>query len=125
MALPSERFRRARPGIFLKLVGTVEIRRVRRGVEARADAESVDGSAPREEVAHPVLVETAAHEDRGIVEAARVEDAADLPGVVRKVAAVEPHALDADALGPQPRRERHHLPGRRLGVVGVEQERQA
>ena len=56
------------------------------------------------------------------MEAACVEDVPDLPGVVRKVAAVEPHALDANALGAQPRRERHRLLGRRLGVVRVQQE---
>ena len=46
------------------------------------------------------------------------------PRQCREIAAVEAHGADRDAVGLEPRRERDHLPGAGLGVVGVDQQRQ-
>ena len=69
-----------------------------------------------------VLIEAAAGEDRHVGKPAGVEDAAHAARQRDEIAGVETNAADGDALGLEPRRQRHDLPRRRFGVVGVEQQ---
>src|SRR5262249_40834577 len=83
---------------------------------------AVDRRAAADQIAQRELVQVAAREDGDLLEAAPIEDRAYPPGVVGEVAAVEANAVDADAARPEARAEYHHLLGRGLRIVGVEQE---
>src|SRR5207247_9756192 len=93
------------PRVLDQLVGAVEVGRVGRGDEARAEAEAVDRRAARDQVAQRVLVEVAAREDGDLTEPARIEDAPHPAGVLGQVAAVEAGPPHSDALA----RLRHTL----------------
>ncbi len=112
------------PGIFLQLVGAVERRRVLGGDEARADAVAADRGAGAHQRRELVLVQAAADEDVHIREPAVVENPPHRPGERGEIAAVDAHGAHRDAVGLELRRQRDHLAGRRLGVVGVDQQGQ-
>src|SRR5439155_3934452 len=101
------------PSVLDQLVGAVEVGRVGRGGEARAEAETVDRRAARDQITQRVLVEVAAREDGDLTQPARVEDAPHAARVLGQVAAVEPDAPDRDALA----RERDHFRRRLLRVA--------
>src|SRR3990172_6597577 len=106
-------------GVFLELVGAVEVGRVVRGAHVRADAEAVNRRAAREQDAHDVFIEIAAGEDAHLPQPAVVQYPAHVARVRREIAAVQAHGLDRDALAREARREPHDLLRRGLGVVGV------
>ena len=111
-----------RAGVFLQFVDGIQKWRIRSGDETGADAEAVYGCAQRHEFAQPVLVKIAARKDGRLAQARAVKDAAGAPRERREVAAVEPHALDRDALAPERRGERRNLAYRGFRVVGIDQE---
>src|SRR5437763_1026853 len=69
--------------------------------ELGADSEGVDGGAFGDERGDAMLVEVARGEDADLREAGFVEDVAHAASECREVAGIQPHGLDADALGPQ------------------------
>ena len=112
-------------GIFLQLIGAVERGRIGGGRKVRADAISIDRRIGLFQCHEPVLVETAAREDRHVGKPTLIENAPHAFGKRNQIAAVEAHAADTDTGSLQPRRKRHDLSGRGLGVVGIDQEDQA
>jgi len=82
-------------GLFLNLVGAIEIRRVGRGVQPRANAKSVNGRSGPDQLLQCVLVNAPACKYAGLFQPAVVEGAPNLSRVLREVAAVQAHASDS------------------------------
>ena len=108
-------------GILLQLVRAVQSRAVVGNVEARADAEAVDGRAAGDELRDAVLVEPAARENPDLAQAGGVEDRAHAVCERREIAAVEPNGRDLPVRAPV--RQLDDAPCGRLGVVRVDQQR--
>src|SRR5690348_3403958 len=111
--------------VFLELVSTVECRRIRGRGQARPNAEAVDWRLGFSHCHELILIEAPTREDSHFSEARVIENAPHTFRERNQVAAVEPHATNVDAGSLEPWRKRHDFSGRRLGVVGIDQEDQA
>jgi hypothetical protein len=116
VALPFERFRRAR------LVDTIERGGVLGDIQARTDAEAVHRRAICEKLQKQILVEVAAAENPRFLAAARVQYGAHAAGKLIQIAAVEAYALDRDPSFREPRFQRDDFSRRSLGIVRIDQQ---
>src|SRR5271166_1133356 len=107
--------------VFLKLISTVERRKIERGRQACSDAEAIDRRAVFAEPDQFVFIDAPARKYVCARQAPSVQDAPNSLGKLDEIAAVEPHCANRNPLRMEEFRKCHDLSCGRFGVVGVDQ----
>ena len=88
----------------------------------RADTVAVDGDVVAPVRVEQVFIDAAAGEDGHVTQSPLIEDVPYLACMLGKVAAVDAHTFDGDALAPQSWRQRDHLGRRGFRVIRVDEQ---